>query len=116
MKLLPTSGLIGGEIKGLSLSQTISSASFERLKNFFYERSVITLRDQSIDAKAFLAFEASLTRIFCIVENCSTRDSRKALSFSTIRIFLKASTIMLLHFQPQCTDGKKHSKGFIKRL
>jgi taurine dioxygenase len=56
MKLIPTSGLIGGEIKGLSLSQPISNESFERLKNFFYERSVITLRDQSIDAKDFLAF------------------------------------------------------------
>ena len=56
MKLIPTSGLIGGEIKGLSLSQPISNESFGRLKNFFYERSVITLRDQSIDAKEFLAF------------------------------------------------------------
>ena len=56
MKLLPTSGLIGGEIKGLSLSQPISNDSFKKLKKFFYERSVITLRDQSIDAKDFLAF------------------------------------------------------------
>ena len=56
MKLLPTNGLIGGEIKGLSLSQPISNESFEKLKGFFYERSVITLRDQSIDAKDFLEF------------------------------------------------------------
>ena len=66
MKLIPTSGLIGGEIKGLSLSEPISNEDFGELQNFFYERSVVTHRDQSIDAKIFLDFQG-----YCFSEKAS---------------------------------------------
>ena len=56
MKLIPSSNLIGGEIKDIDLSKPLSEEVFGRFQEYFYERSVLTIRNQSLSAEAFLRF------------------------------------------------------------
>ena len=56
MRLLPCTGIIGGEVEDLDLSQALSAADFAQFKDLFYERSVVVVRNQTLDGEALLRF------------------------------------------------------------
>tara|TARA_B100000676_G_scaffold310288_1_gene376332 strand:- start:1403 stop:2263 length:861 start_codon:yes stop_codon:yes gene_type:complete len=48
VQFVPSEDLVGGDVLGLDLSQPLEESTATALKRFFYERSVICIRDQTL--------------------------------------------------------------------
>lgn len=56
MKTHRSANVIGGEVTDVDLSGALAGDTFEELASFFYERSVVVVRDQSLGPEDLLRF------------------------------------------------------------
>ena len=56
MEIVPLTGAIGAEIRGLNLSQTLDEATAAEIEKAWYEHLVLLFRDQDLDLDAQTAF------------------------------------------------------------
>lgn len=59
MQVIPQSGVIGAEVRGLDLSRPLDDATFEQLNSAFLENQVLFFRDQQLTPQQYSDFAAA---------------------------------------------------------